>query len=378
MDDRSQGKIEIVQAMRGIAALLVVMWHASRYFGPYGSGWAGPAFAPGANLGVDLFFLISGFIMVITTRSNDGTSAYAIRFTIRRFARVWPTYAVSSLLVLALNRQLTAYLSSDAGWALLRDIFFIPAANSGEVPPVFAYPINPVGWTLNYEMYFYTFFAVSLAFGSRRWIVLAAWLLGTLVMLPLVLGARPAVSASVDYGLRGYIGLITNPIVWLFAAGCVIARIYQSSFVVNSKPALKAAMLLVVAVVLVQYWSRHKIGHGIFQWGLTLAPLLLIFSVASKTMRIDVPRPLTYLGDISYSLYLLHLFTQQGFDGLVLRLGLNWSAGFLPFFLTTAASIAVAGLSHRYLEGWLSSIVREGLMRATRLGRPVPAANMAV
>jgi exopolysaccharide production protein ExoZ len=372
MDDPSRGKVEVVQAMRGIAALLVVMWHGSRYFAPYGSGWAWPAFAPGANLGVDLFFLISGFIMVMTTRSCDGTSAYATRFMVKRLARVWPPYIVSSLIFLALHQQLILYLSSNHSWDLLRDLSFVPAADGSAAPPVFAFPVNPVGWTLNYEMYFYTFFAASLAFGPRRWLAFAGWLLLTLVVLPLAFGSRPATSPAVDYGFRGYLGVITNPIILLFAAGCVIAGIYQSSFVIRNRPALKLAMLFVVAAVVLQYWLHYRVEHGIFRWGLTLVPLLLIFSLASKSIRINVPRPMTYLGDISYSLYLFHPFAQEGLDSIAVRLGLDQPSGFPPFFLTTGAAIAIAALSHRYLEGWLSSVVRKALLRATRLGRQVP------
>src|SRR5580698_6702501 len=72
MSEHSSAKIDAIQAMRGIAALVVVCWHASRYFAPYGSGWSGGLLSPGGPMGVDLFFLISGFIMVVTTRTSEG------------------------------------------------------------------------------------------------------------------------------------------------------------------------------------------------------------------------------------------------------------------------------------------------------------------
>src|SRR4051812_46155076 len=87
MEIGASGKVGVIQVLRGIAALTVLLWHASRYFSPYGTGWAAQAFQPGGNMGVDLFFLISGFIMVVTTRDCDGTPSYAATFMVKRLAR---------------------------------------------------------------------------------------------------------------------------------------------------------------------------------------------------------------------------------------------------------------------------------------------------
>jgi exopolysaccharide production protein ExoZ len=380
MDDRSQDKIEIIQAMRGVAALLVVMWHASRYFDPYGTGWAGPVFRPGANLGVDLFFLISGFIMVVTTRSCDGSGAYAIRFMIKRFARVWPPYFVATLLFIALIPwRLASHVTPDGLWLLLQGVFFIPVTGIG-APGGFAFPPLPIGWTLNYEMYFYAFFAVSLAFGRARWVAFTAWILITLIALPHLLapGGKLSILPSTSYGLHGYVGLITNPIILLFAAGCLIGVVHQSPLKFRNTFFLKLAMLVVASTVVLQYCSDFHTEHGISQWGLTLVPLLLIFSLASKTVTMALPRSVTYLGTISFSLYLFHPLAQEGFDYLVVYGGHGRPSGFLPFFVTTAACAALAALSYRYLELGLAGIVRDILMRAIRMTRPAPAAGKLV
>lgn len=373
MDDRSHGKIDVIQAMRGIAALLVVMWHGSRYFSPYGTGWPWRVFAPGARLGVSLFFLISGFIMVVTTKRCDGSPVYAIRFMIKRFARVWPPYFIATLLfVILIPSRLALYRAPDGPWQLLQGLFFIPAASTPTVAPVFAYPPLPVGWTLNYEMYFYAFFAVSLAFGRARWIAFIAWIFFSLVAVPHFMGSGVGLSLlpSISYGLQGYIGLVANPIILLFAMGCLIGLIYQSRIVVRNTVALHLAMLVAILMVVVQYATGFRGEHGISQWGLTLIPLLLIFSIASKTIPMSPPFA-TYLGSISFSLYILHPLVQEGFDHLAVRAGLRAPAGVSAFFITTAAAIAVAALSHRYLELRLSDAVRDLLMRGTQTARTV-------
>src|ERR1041385_6447525 len=90
--------LDWLQALRGIAALLVVFTHA-RYYLSKTPSWdmAEALFRPGA-FGVDLFFLISGFIMVYTTTDADGSFGYSVRFWIKRISRIWPVYVVLAII----------------------------------------------------------------------------------------------------------------------------------------------------------------------------------------------------------------------------------------------------------------------------------------
>jgi exopolysaccharide production protein ExoZ len=365
--ESAREKIVAVQAMRGIASLLVVFWHASRYFGPYGTGWSGPLFQSGADMGVDLFFLISGFIMVVTTRNNTGYATYAGRFMIRRFARIWPPYVVATTLFLALiPTGADRYIAPGGLSRFILGLCFIPASDADTAAPVFSYPPLPVGWTLNYEMYFYVIFGVSLLFGRARWITLAAWIAITLWATPYFLAANAGFSIipSASYGFHGYMGLITSPMILIFASGVVIGIIYQSRFQIDSTFSLTLAILLVVSITIFQFVSGYRVGHGISQWGLSLIPLLLVVSVASKAIPMTIPRPLIYLGDISFSLYIFHPMVQEGFDRYTILAGQGRPSGFSAFFLTSALSIVVAAISHRYLEIGLAGIVRDVLLRA--------------
>lgn len=153
--------LDFVQALRGIAALIVVVYHGARFISPYFEGWGWRLFGSGGSMGVDLFFVISGFIMAYTTRHADGTPRYAYEFAVKRLARIWPAYVVASLL----------YVVSTRGWGwitantdtVLETLTFVPL--SFDTPTVIHYPSLAVGWTLNYEMHFYFVFAVSLLCG---------------------------------------------------------------------------------------------------------------------------------------------------------------------------------------------------------------------
>jgi exopolysaccharide production protein ExoZ len=378
MGQSSSSKIDVVQAMRGIAALLVVFWHGSRFIGPYGTGVAGALFQPGASMGVDLFFLISGFIMVLTTRRSSGTASYAASFLIKRFARVWPVYVVATGLLLAFSPiRLAQYLSLSGIWHLAQDLSFLPLRPAETIAPVFVFPALPVGWTLNYEMYFYVILAASLLFGRLRWVAFSAWLAFTLIAVPRFFAPVSSVSLlpSVNYGFQGYLSVVTNPIVLLFAAGVLICLIYQSSFRINSVFFAKLAMFLTVSLVVFQSLSGFRADHGLTNWGLTLAPLLLVYCVASKTVPIRVPRVLVYLGDISYSLYLFHPFAQEAFDRYDATFaGHGPLSGIAAFFVTSALAISIAAISHRYLELGLANKIRDLLLR-TVLGNRLSSAN---
>jgi exopolysaccharide production protein ExoZ len=360
--------IRFIQVFRGIAALLVVLWHASRYVGPYGTGTGAMLFQAGASMGVDLFFLISGFIMVYTTASNDGSFHYLMDFFVKRLTRIWPVWAIALIIYIAAKWDLS-YLTDipKLKW-FLHSLAFIPTGGvSGDIAPVFGFPILGVGWTLNYEMYFYLFFGACMLFGRWRWPAMVVWLLITLIGIPYVTGRLGSIggwqawlSPNTDYHYRPrYISLITNPLILMFAIGAAIAKIYQSSFVIESRFYLHLAMFLALALVIWQYMYPLRTDHGVLQWGLSLILLMSVFCIASKRIEIPAPSWLVYLGDISFSLYLLHGTVQESFDRLANIPGLGRiSTGYSAILLSTAISIAVAALAHRYIERGLCEYLK--------------------
>lgn len=348
----SSNKLEVLQAMRGVAALGVVFWHASRYFGPYGTGWAASVFQPGSTMGVDLFFLISGFIMTTITRNSDGSPKYVLRFAVARLARIWPPYLVATFLfVLLLPYRLAETAQPGGLWHLGSSMFFWPRASAGMEPPMFDTPILPVGWTLNYEIYFYLVFSVALLFGRRRWVAYTGLLLVTIVGIPVVLAPHAQLSLDPAHvnGLQGFLGLASNPIALLFAAGCLIRLIYDALPMVENAFVLRLSVFFCSALAFYQYSSWFRISHGLTNAGLSLAPAFLAFCVASRAGALRIPGWLVYLGDISYSLYIFHPLAQEGFDQLASLLGLP-PGGVPAFGMTTALSICLAAISHRYLE----------------------------
>jgi len=375
----SKASIDAVQALRGIAALAVVFWHASRYLGPYGSGIGGLVFAPGAAMGVDLFFLISGFIMFHTTRNSDGSWRAFADFAIKRAARIWPVWIIALICYLLLRIDASYFTDPvKLGW-LAHSLLLIPTAGApSDVPPVYGVPVLGVGWTLNYEMYFYAFFGLAMLCGRWRWPAFVAWLVATLVLIPLATGRLDQASGawiilepSNGYAFANrYLGLMTNGLILLFAAGVAIGAIYHSRWAIANVLLLRILAVAAVGAVLLQYALHFHAWHGIGHWGLSLTPLLLVVLMLHKSENIRLPRWLIYLGDISFSLYLLHPTIQEGFDVVLGGVLPNFlRTGFTALIVTTLLSILAAAASYHILERGLCEYVRRRL-RHWVLGKP--------
>ena len=173
------------------------------------------------------------------------------------------------------------------------------------MPPMFRVPLLGVGWVLNYEIYFYACFGLAMLFGRWRWLAFPAWVLIALIVIPVAAGNvitwSTLLSPYVSYGFKyDSINLFTNPMIWLFVGGIGISFAYHSSLTINNTFYVRIFLSGAVAFTIWQYTSFFRPALGILNWGLSLIPLVLILSVASKTINLAIPRWLVYLGDISF------------------------------------------------------------------------------
>jgi exopolysaccharide production protein ExoZ len=272
-----------IQYLRGFAALGVVLYHASQR--------AGPTFGAGAA-GVDVFFVISGFIMwTISARRATGPAD----FLLRRAGRIVPLYWTVTLLVVGLDllRPSTFPNMRLDPPQVIYSLLFLPHGNGmGVVPPV----IVP-GWTLNYEAFFYVVFAFTLLLpaGRRAWALTSV--LGGLCLLGLFL-PRDRWAAVDTY---------CNPLVLEFVAGAWLAKAAAAGRLGGALAAWAAiaAGLLILAVVAV---TRADVGvwARLPYWG--LPALLIVWGALSLegAGRVGGFPALKLLGDASYSIYLAH------------------------------------------------------------------------
>lgn len=345
-------KLDHIQALRALAVLMVAMLHYPGNF----------SFARGGYAGVDLFFVISGYIMVFSTRGSDGSLAYAKEFIVKRLFRIWPTYAVMTIIVFVMLHPISDLESSAVQKWVLASLVFFPIWDGA--------PVVKTGWTLPFEMYFYCIFAISMLAGRHRWKALAAIFVLTMMALPLLVRGQfawldAAAYAFGAHGFGSYLSMITHPIVWDFAIGVFCGRMARA--IPSVRRPIWAALLASSVATLLWMLLYARPSHGLI-WGLPFGALVL----ATGWIPFKPPRVAVLMGDISYSAYLVQIITVELFDryfGAAI-----YHAPYLVFpYLATI--IAISLVSRQLLERKLSDALRRWIFpRATQVGQAnVPA-----
>lgn len=280
-----------VQILRGIAAVMVVGYHIGNEFADRGFPGPLPDFSAG-SAGVDIFFVLSGFIMVHSTAAAFGAPGAAGLFLARRLVRLVPLYwLVTTLSVLVLVQQARPTGLSGDTWRWIAASYaflFYPHAEGGD------FPVYAQGWTLNFEMVFYAGFAAALPF--RRGLALAALAAG--LMLLVLIGLAAPLPWPIDRW--------SNSNVVEFVLGIGLAAVHARGWRVPLPVALGLAGVGLATFVLTLGSVDDWLPYRGFVWG---PPACAVVAAAA----LSVPRrggglrtALERLGDASYALYLVH------------------------------------------------------------------------
>ena len=315
-----------IQGLRAVAALSVATLHVSDEAGnlvgtPGHSPWPWIDALP-LEAGVDLFFVISGFVLVWASWGAFGQVGAVLPFAARRLIRVTPLYwlltAATVLAGLAAPGLLSEGLSDGWGY-VAASVLFIPWRRADG----FVQPILRLGWTLEYEMLFYTLLACALPLPRRAGV--AALLLA---ILALAAAGQAVAFATVP------LAFWTDPIVLEFAFGVLVAvaarRGWRSGW--RGVAACLAAFLLAAAAAKLPGGDVRVLVRGV-------PAALLVFCALSWRA---VPAWLVLLGDASYALYLVHPFPMRAMRLAAARLapGLPPSA-FVVVTLGVCAGAAI-------------------------------------
>jgi peptidoglycan/LPS O-acetylase OafA/YrhL len=290
--------IASLQALRALAAISVAITH----FSQVGLILAGHPDDPiplyQLASGVDLFFVISGFVMVYSSERLFAAPGAAWEFLARRIARIVPLYWLATAAAVVILQPAVDWRNA------LKSLLFIPYMDASGLHPLYG-----VGWTLNYEMFFYALFALSL-FWRRDLAVpaLAAVLFGL------------AVAGRILHPTYVPLLVWSDPIILEFVFGMLIALGLRHG--VRLPSTLCLWMLAVAAAAL--WLSTQQMppsGARVVYWGV---PAAMIVAATVLGERAEDCGPLasfaTLLGDGSYSIYLVHSLVA----GLILR---NWQFG---------------------------------------------------
>lgn len=259
-----------IQYLRGIAAIAVVTYHVFDLpIGPVGYH-----FTIGAH-GVDVFFVISGFIMYAVARDEQ-----LCKFLARRLTRIFPLYWLATLLYVGLMIKLMGYRPSGTETTL--SLALIPHYSEAHREQI--WPILVPGWTLSYELYFYALFALGIA--ARKVIALPTALILTMIGLGLALQPRNAILV-----------VATDLRLLEFVLGLLLAVAVTSGRPVLGTSAVAAAFLAWAAWLM----GADKVMVMAASFAIVTAALAIESGYRAQPIAL-----LRHLGDSSYAIYLFH------------------------------------------------------------------------
>ncbi|MCX6967957.1 MAG: acyltransferase [Verrucomicrobia bacterium] len=324
--------MENIQALRGIAALLVVGFHALVYYFAFPVEVPMPRWAFTGASGVDIFFVISGFVMVHVTRNRFGSVRGQARFLADRVARIYPYYWLATLPVvltcLALPRLTSISLN---GKVLFESLLLLPQSD---------FPLLRAGWTLIHEMYFYLAFSFFL-WGKRErlWSKLCVWalLVGCASLL------LPAKWLEIPW-----VHLVSNPLTLEFIGGCFLALVpWPKGFRQGSWLLLGGFVLLLPGTLSMPFPAMEPGCMRHLYLGL---PSILI--VAAALAMEQGGQTLHWagfqrLGDASFQIYLWHLTVISAVSRFSMKLPIPNG---LRLLLTIGCAVVFGYLVYLWIE----------------------------
>lgn len=332
-------RFEFIDGLRGIAALFVILFHlnyAIRTHDPDAFNFYIAELFNWGYLGIQIFFVLSGFVIAYSLRHAQFTPQFLLQFFIKRSIRLDPPYWIIILLtlVIAAGAHLTFKSDQDFPFTFLQtfyNLIYLPDLMQVTL-------ILPVAWTLCIEFQFYVFFAV-LSMWLQRWNIqkpnrCIIW--GSLFLFSLLQNTPWAV-------------LPTKPLFFIrfwysFFLGCLVC------WTMTHHTSKKLFLIACVMVAFCSIWTNTP--HAIVSLGIAI--LIYIVSEKNSLHTLLRGRFFQYMGSISYSLYLLHWIIGMKFiDGAYKLLGPNVEGTLIASFLLITAIALIIILSdqfYKYIE----------------------------
>lgn len=334
-----------IQYLRAIAAFFVLLSHVSEKNMDMFGGKMFTFWYHGGEFGVDIFFIVSGFIMSYTTQNIHQTPYAFFTFIKKRIIRIIPLYWFLTFVALAVYIVIPEKVNSSGGLETVpfQSFFLLPVQRDE------AYLLN-VGWTLRNEFIFYFIFSVGLLFSKNIGTFLVMIVLTLLMIIPSVLDLP---------SLNDYYYNFLNDLFFEFALGMLLFRLTQK---IKNVPITLSIFLIVLGFILfytlqsgmMELTNIRGVDSGF------IALIICFGFVSLEPYFIKKPIELFMkLGVASYSTYLLHPFILSAFKMIYNKVPQFSSLG--EIVITTilvVASLFFGYLCYIFIEKNLTKITK--------------------
>ncbi|MEH2145034.1 acyltransferase family protein [Nostoc sp.] len=354
-------KLNLLQVYRGVAAVLVVLTHGNRIISRelhqddllqiFHFGW----------IGVDFFFVLSGFIIFYIHQSDLGKPNKFKSFFFKRFIRVYPLYwsiLATKIIVSLFNTNKYSIYQRSAN-EIIKAVLLLPQDRS-----ILESAFIGVSWTLNYEVFFYCIFGLLILRNTKiSQSIICAWIIGIVLNLfnLLPIGKVFLLRFIFDqHNLEFVLGCLAAYTISNYQFKFAASLIYASSF------------MLLLSVINTKYEEFNVSGiSSLVAYGIPFMILIIgsVYLEMSKTLKI--PPILIYIGNASYSIYLTHAFFLSNISKIftkftdklnILYLIQNPSIYYnISAFLIVVIGVAMGCVIHSYLEKPLITNLRKNV-----------------
>lgn len=343
-----------LQILRGIAAILVIIDHAMLAVIPFDHRFGSLLNFAGTigKMGVNIFFVISGYIMMHTTRSTSDLepSARIAAFSFKRITRLAPLYWLATVVMILLSALQGLKLSGEH---ILTSFTFLPNfedANDPRMPPIVG-----VGWTVTYEMLFYAIFGACLTLPRKKGPILCI-----AIIIAMVLSGTLLLHHIHDGELRRIVAFYSYKNILFFSVGIGLALGGHSLPSLSALVALGCAMAF-MAIALAAY-IYFGMQDGSLMWQcISFMTCSLVITLAISSRRGDIflgRRLLLHIGNASFSTYLFHAPIMHFLALLSARFLMNGN-GDLFILVVTPICLAAGSLIYFQVERPLTRLTRD-------------------
>jgi peptidoglycan/LPS O-acetylase OafA/YrhL len=292
---RRKLQLDSIEVCRGIAATMVVTYHASRILSAKADFGEPPfdTFFQFGRSGVDFFFVLSGFLISLLHWRDIGTPARLKHYGVRRVTRIYPTYWLVLVAIVPFDLFThTLFDDYNKPFEVVKSILLLPQQVG----------ILDVTWSLRNELMFYALFGLMIFNRRAGWIVVSVWIAAMAVW--------PFAFAMPE---NSWLHVLLFPMNFEFLAG--VAAGWAVHRVTIARPLTLVCAGLAVFVVLWTLEDQLRLMHlpwdrflyECLAYGVAATAVIVGLSALEMQGRLKMPRPLIVLGGASYLLYLVHV-----------------------------------------------------------------------